>query len=112
MHFENNNCTKCQCIDNHYKCVKVPCIPVDNSVRNATTPQEQLATTTEKFVELTTETKQCNYWSSWYNDHNPANDPFEREGKSTLELYNLGFCQNVTIYHLQEKILTPFLYKF
>jgi hypothetical protein len=94
VHFEDK-CTKCQCIDNHYKCLKVPCIPTDNSILNATTPQKEPATTTELYLETTTEAKQCDIWSSWYNDHNPANDPFEKEGKSTLELYNLGFCQNV-----------------
>jgi hypothetical protein len=89
-----DECTKCQCIENNYKCVKVPCLPPGNSRLETTTLREDIVTI-ENMIRPTTDSKTCDYWSQWFNEHDPSTDPFEREGKSSLELYNIGFCENV-----------------
>ncbi|CAB3386136.1 Hypothetical predicted protein [Cloeon dipterum] len=84
VRYENNNCSKCQCVDNNYKCHSVMCSQSENMV---------LSTTPESKEDLFKSTpKPCDVWSTWIDDHDARNDSFEKEGYSHLELRDQGFC--------------------
>ncbi|XP_059485087.1 hemocytin isoform X2 [Neocloeon triangulifer] len=84
-HYEENNCLKCQCHDNHYKCLKVPC-------STATTTEE--SSTEPGTMRQGTPSETCDVWSKWINEHkkSESEDRFEKEGKSLQQLRNDSFC--------------------